>query len=138
VTSASDSAPRPRRRSNTPVSLSDSASNTCGTPRNGECAAARTFAERRSPRAVTLASLAGALALAWSIAVGWFYERSTRDIAMLAIPVLMAMLMDANDVVLEWSHSTFWPPGGAGAGLAKESQLGVRRHHDAVMHARSS
>ena len=59
------------------------------------------------PRAVTLASLAGALALAWSIAVGWFYERSTRDIAMLAIPVLMAMLLDANDVVLEWSHSTF-------------------------------
>ena len=49
VTSASDSAPRPRSRSNTPDSLSDSASNTATTP-NGQSAAARTLAERRSPR----------------------------------------------------------------------------------------
>ncbi len=55
----------------------------------------------------TAAWIAGAIALTWSIAVGWLYAWSTRDIMMVAIPVLMVMVLGFNYVVGEWTHHTF-------------------------------
>ena len=45
--------------------------------------------------------------MTWSIAVGWLYAWSTRDIIMVAIPVLMVMVLGFNYVVGEWTHHTF-------------------------------
>jgi hypothetical protein len=50
---------------------------------------------------------AGALALAWCVAVGWFYEWSTRDIVVVAIPALMVIVLGANKIATEWSDDTF-------------------------------
>ena len=59
----------------------------------------------RSGRAA--AWLAGSLALAWTVAVGWFYAWSNRDIVMVAIPVVMVLMLGAGSIAAEWSHFTF-------------------------------
>jgi hypothetical protein len=55
----------------------------------------------------TAAWLGGALALAWTVAVGWFYAWSNRDIIMVAIPVVMVLLLGARTITAEWSNFTF-------------------------------
>jgi hypothetical protein len=59
----------------------------------------------RSGRTVTW--VAGALALAWTVAVGRFYAWSSRDIVMVAIPVVMVLVLGARRIAAAWNPVTF-------------------------------